>query len=525
MSENKTRPAVYSWELPPEPISDIAREERTELLIIGAGVAGVTTALSAAEEGARVLVLSKAPACIAIGGSVFAFNSRLTKKFGIEYDLSEVMQRVMLLNNKRIDEKAWSIYLNRSGEVLDWAMDYGEAHGLTPVLQNCEPISEYPIIGEYYGTHLFVGGKNGQDIAGNPQQDLIEIMRDEAIARGTEFRFGVTACQLIREDGRILGVIAREPDGSYTRYLADNTVLATGDYGRNLEMMEKFHPYLLPLPGLTEAQTDGTGPAGGSAGDGSGHLMALQAGGTWQKCASHAAIVFDMAGMSRPDAREINDPKNRHIKENMFAFNMCNWHLAVNRDGERFHNEHCTFGWHGQQILTQPGKTCFNIYDANCVRKTALLEPGRLGGEPITTEEALWLRCSGKGYDTLEEFAEAHGLPVEAFVASVQRYNELCRKGHDDDFFKPAEYMIPIENPPYYGGEGGYFFLIPLGGLNCNHRMQALDKDDRVIPGLYYMGTMAGDFFSNMYSTIMPGANLGRTMTFAYITGKELAKK
>ena len=250
MGEMKTQKAVYSWELPPEPITDIAREVKTELLIVGAGVAGVTTALSAAEEGVKVTVLSKAPVCIALGGSVFAFNSRLTKKFGIHYDLSEVMQRVMLLNNKRIDEQAWSIFLNRSGEVLDWAMDYGEAHGLTPVLQNCEPITEYPIIGEYYGTHLFVGGKNGQDIAGNPQQDLLEIMRDEAIARGTDFRFNITAKQLIREEGgegRVTGVIAQEKDGSYTRYLAENVVLATGDYGRNLEMMEKFHPYLLPL--------------------------------------------------------------------------------------------------------------------------------------------------------------------------------------------------------------------------------------------------------------------------------------
>ena len=253
--------------------------------------------------------------------------------------------------------------------------------------------------------------------------------------------------------------------------------------------------------------------------------MALQAGGAWQKCASHAAIVFDMAGISRPAAKELNDPKNRHIKENMFAFNMCNWHLAVNKNGERFHNEHCTFGWHGQQILTQPGKTCFNIYDAECVKKTALLEPGRLGGQPITEEEALWLRCAGPGYDTLEEFAEANGLPVETFVETVRRYNELCHKGCDEDFFKPAEYMVPIENPPYYGGVGSYFFLIPLGGLNCNCKMQALDKDDNVIPGLYYMGTMAGDFFSNMYSTIMPGANLGRTMTFAYLTGKALGKK
>lgn len=470
--------------------------------------------------------MSKAKRCIALGGSIFAFNSRLTKKFGIEYDFSEVMQRVMLLNSKRIDEQAWSIFLNKSGMVLDWAMDYGEAHGLTPVLQNCEPITKYPIVGEYFGTHLFIGGKNGADIGRNPQQDLLDIFHDEAIKLGVEFRFKVDAKQLIREeDGerKVTGLVALEEDGSYTRYLADNVVLATGDYGKNSEMMEKFHPYL-PTRGLVQTPNDGVGPVGASTGDGSGHLMALWIGGAWQKCASHAAMVFDSAGVSRPPKQEIIKPENVHLKENDFAFKMCNWHLAVNKLGERFHNEHCTFGWHGQQILTQPGRTCFNIYDAECVRKAGAREAGRLGGRPLTEKESLWLRCYGKGFATLEEFAKAFDLPTKQFVATVKRYNFLCHKGRDDDFFKPAKYMIPIENPPYYGGRGEYFFLIPVGGLNCNYKMQALDKDDNVIPGLYYIGTIAGDFFSYMYSTIMPGANVGRTMTFGFLTGKALAK-
>jgi fumarate reductase flavoprotein subunit len=530
MSESReTQKAVYSWEIRPEPITDIAREVRTKILVVGSGVAGVVTALSAAEDGAKVIVLSKAKKCIALGGSVFAFNSRLTKKFGINYNLSDVMQRVMLLNSKRIDEQAWSVFLNKSGRVMDWAMDYGEAHGLTPVLQNCESIAQYPIIGEYFGTHLFIGGKNGADITRNPQQDLLEIFQDEAVKLGVDFRFRVSAKQLIREEDnkrRVTGLIALEEDGTHTRYLAENVVLATGDYGKNPEMMEKFHSYL-PTKAQAETPDDGEGPGGdrSSTGDGSGHLMALWAGGVWQKCASHAAIVFDMAGVSRPPRQEMLKPENVHIKENNFAFNMCNWHLAVNKFGERFHNEHCTFGWHGQQILTQPGKICFNIYNAECVKKTGARGSGRLGGRPLTEEESQWARCYGKGFNTLEEFAEAFDLPVEQFVKTVKRYNELCHKGQDEDFFKPAEYLVPIENPPYYGGRGGYFFLIPLGGMNCNYKMQALDKDDNVIPGLYYIGTMAGDFFSNMYSTIMPGANLGRTMTFGYLTGKALVNQ
>jgi fumarate reductase flavoprotein subunit len=528
MQAKKTQKAVYSWEIQPEPITGAAREVRTQILVVGSGVAGVVTALAAAEEGARVVVLSRARKCIALGGSIFAFNSRLTKKFGINYNLSDVMQRVMMLNSKRVDEEAWSIFLRQSGRVMDWAMDYGEAHGLTPVLQNCEEITQFPIIGEYLGTHLFIGGKNGQDISRNPQQDLLTIFQDAAVKLGVDFRFRVSAKQLLREkDGRrrVKGLIALEEDGTYTRYLAEHVVLATGDYSKNLEMMEKFHPYL-PVKDAPEEPEDAEGGPGGdrsSTGDGSGHLMALWAGGAWQKCASHAAIVFDMPGVSRPPRQEMLKPENLHIRENNFAFNMCNWHLAVNKFGERFHNEHCTFGWHGQQILTQPGQTCFNIYDANCVKKTGALGPGRLGGKPISEEESLWARCYGKGYSTLEEFAQAFDLPVEQFVKTVKRYNELCYKGADEDFFKPAEFMVPIEKPPFYGGRGGYFFLIAVGGLNCSSKMQALDKDDQVIPGLYYIGTVAGDFFSNMYSTIMPGANLGRTMTFGYLTGKALA--
>ena len=509
--EQQPHNALYIWDIPEEPITDIARRVETEILIVGAGVAGVIPALAASEEGAKVIVLSKDRDVIALGGSCFAFNSRLTKKFGKTYDLTEVMQRVTEVFSRRVNERAWSIFLNRSGEVMDWAMDYGEAGGLTPVLQNCEP---FPHVGEYFGTHLFIGGKHGPDITGHAQLDLIRIMKKAAVEKGVDFHFRVKAKQLVRRpDGerRVTGVIALEKDGTYTEYVGKKgVILATGDYGKNKEMMRKFHSY---LPGAYKPNFGGNGD---------GHVMALRIGGAWQKNDAHALIMFDFAGESVDNEFRLA-PGNVHVKESYFAFNTASWQLAVNRDGERFHNELCTFGWHSRQMLMQPERKAFNIYDQKCIEASMPLEAGHLGGKPITMKEAIKLKCCGEGYPTLEAFAEAHGLPVDTFVKTVGRYNELCHKGYDEDFFKPSYALHPIENPPYYGGECIYFVLIPVGGLSCNHKMQALDKNDDVITGLYYNGTMAGDFFDNLYTTMMPGANLGRTMTFGYITGKMLA--
>ena len=98
--------------------------------------------------------------------------------------------------------------------------------------------------------------------------------------------------------------------------------------------------------------------------------------------------------------------------------------------------------------------------------------------------------------DTIEELADKMGVDRNNFVATVKRYNELCARGHDDDYYKSKTYLLPIEKGPFYAfsaflGNDGV-----VGGLSINENMQVMGKDGTV-KGLYAAGDMTGNHFSN----------------------------
>lgn len=127
--------------------------------------------------------------------------------------------------------------------------------------------------------------------------------------------------------------------------------------------------------------------------------------------------------------------------------------------------------------------------------------------------------------DTLEELAGKFGLDASALKATVERYNGFCEKGMDEDFFKRPGLLVPVKDGPFYGhSSDAPILLVVCGGLRTNVKMQVLDKENEVIPGLYAVGTMVGDMFANYYTFMPSGINLGSTcLTFPYLVGKDLA--
>ena len=128
--------------------------------------------------------------------------------------------------------------------------------------------------------------------------------------------------------------------------------------------------------------------------------------------------------------------------------------------------------------------------------------------------------------DTVEELARRLELPVAPLRATIERYNGFCKAGIDKDYEKRPGLLIPVERPPFYGETSKSPWLLCIsGGLRTNIRMQVLDKNDQVIPGLYAIGTIAGDMYSNLYTFIEPGHNLGANcLTFGYLVGKDIAQ-
>ena len=124
--------------------------------------------------------------------------------------------------------------------------------------------------------------------------------------------------------------------------------------------------------------------------------------------------------------------------------------------------------------------------------------------------------------DTLEELAEKMNLPVDTFVATVKRYNELCAKGVDEDFYKEAYRMIALETAPFYAFRNSSFALSTLDGIRVDTHSHPIDAEGKAFSGLYVIGDSSGSFFAYSYPNLCTGYAHGRTLTFARRVAREI---
>jgi fumarate reductase flavoprotein subunit len=132
--------------------------------------------------------------------------------------------------------------------------------------------------------------------------------------------------------------------------------------------------------------------------------------------------------------------------------------------------------------------------------------------------------------ETLEEPAQkmkgiTPEMDVEFFKFTVDRYNELCKIGSDLDFGKRPDRLFPVKNPPFYAQwKKSALFLVTLGGLIVNEKLQPTDKFGKPILGLYCAGNTVGRRFGLYYPLMLPGLSHGMALTYGYIAGKNVSK-
>ena len=206
--------------------------------------------------------------------------------------------------------------------------------------------------------------------------------------------------------------------------------------------------------------------------------------------------------------------------------------LYVNTLGERFMNEDLPYGYEANQIVQQPEKLSWAVWDAKyddewpkmksqCCKN---MGPPTFLWDPRQLEKAL-SEGNVVTADTIEELSKKMEVPVEALKATVGRYNELARKKHDDDFGKHPDRLTTIEKPPYYAAPMQARRMVVLSGLKINTRMQVMDTGRNPIPGLYAAGNTSGSFFANSYPTTVPGLTHSRAWTFGRLAGLTAAKE
>lgn len=497
---------TYEWEVAPEPITDVIDTVDTDILVIGAGLAGCACACSAAENGGKVTVVEKFMQWNGRGGGFGAIKSRYMDELGIEVDKVNAKQHWIAQCASRCNEDLISKFFNNSEEASNWLLDKAEREGC------------FIMVGAFYSHDDVYAEQPGYHMCMKPQDGRLtsggfvgaELCYLDAVDAGAEFVFNSPAVQLVKDGDRVTGCICETEDG-YVQYNASKgVVLATGDIGGNLEMCKAYAPICVDY-GFERTQYT---PLGVNTGD--GHKMGMWAGAALQD--------LPLPTMMHPQA-------------------FCWFHgpfLFVNDNGERFMCEDTWVQGKSLAINRQPNGEAWSVFDANW--KEDLTNGLPYGGgmfwdsfraydAPIT-DAADYFETQIPNYieqgiayqaDTLEELAELIGCDPEVLTATVDRYNGMCEAGEDTDYYKKPIFLTPVKEGPFYALKVGPALLTVTGGLRVNKDFQCLNAEGEVVDGLYALGNVMGDITAVDYPINVAGNSHGRCITFGYMLGRDLA--
>jgi fumarate reductase flavoprotein subunit len=493
----------WTYHVPSEPISskEIKENFTADVIVVGAGTSGKAAALTAALAGAKVIQIDRHITFRYSGGHIAAIDSRVQKKAGVQVDVDDIIRQLMRSSGNYPDQRWYRLWAEHSGPTLDWVMDMTDPEGITTNLYQYPRPSWYDPKKEYYPDYPVTLFQSAPWSKGLDHSLSLNNLQKHALKNGVVIHYQTRAMQVGREEnGRVTSVIAMNKNGDYVRYNAQKAVImCTGDYGNNPWMMQQYCPQGADIAlavniYMTRNQDLLDTPEPLDTGD--GYQMVMRIGGVMGP-GPHAPMAHATAGPLG------NAP-----------------FLRVNIDGERYENEDVTAQSIANQLNHQPLKKAWQIFDGKWEDEITRMGIG-LGRFYVITEKvrADFETLSIKA-DSIEELAEKINVPVKTFKATVARYNEMAKNGKDTDYGKYPLRLTPINKPPYYAGATKQEFLVVLGGLNTNMKLQPLDADRKVIPGLYLAGNMVGNRFAIEYPVMCAGLSHG----LAYVTGRLAGK-
>ena len=440
-----------------------------DVVVVGGGVAGISAAIEAAANGADVLILEKQSivggATTRSGGKLMANGTDIQKAEGIE-DSNELMYDYLKeVGGDLIDDEKLKGFVDNSLETYNWMVDMGvKVQDVEPIHSSLTP----------YRVHNTEGGGGMTD--GHGGQIIVPMMNKYNELDG-DILYNVTANELLTNDNNeIVGVKGLAKDGSTVTVNAKSVILATGGYAQNKEMMERYSEFTNGYS--TQVPT-------GNVGD--GITMAEAVG----------AQIFDS-----PSTQTVYVSYTCGVGINEESG------LIVTEDGKRFVNEY-TYQYHvGDAMRKENSSLGYYIATSN---------------DPTPTVQYGMSLDSTVSADSIEELAKLIDVDPATLKATVDRYNELCEKGVDEDFGKPADKMYPITGEKYYAIKLNPAVTVTFGGIVTDIESRVLDTNNNPIKGLYAAGETA---FEGLFGTEYPGCGVAISAGSYYgrVAGENAAK-
>lgn len=446
----------------------------TDVVVVGMGLAGATAVVSAVDEGVKVVAIEKAGAAGGSskysGGFITAVGTKQAQEEGVtitadDYFASYNAQEDLSEKKDETDRDAMKAMIERSASDIEFLDNHNDPITGPDGFGSDFKVWHYPAD----RTSAFDGEAAGAD-------HIVQLMEWLNKQDNFSIYYNTPATKILTdENGKVSGVECTRNDGSTLTVNAKSVVLATGGYAASKEMMERFCPdfpqeWVLPYTTSSMYNT----------GDGITMAEALNADiyedGWWMDL----AIGVDVGGYSTYFPDTLNG-----------LINYANY-FVTDGTGKRILNVNSLYGPRSivfAKAMEETGK----IY-------SIFTKEGFENGIQFIEDNN---RVDNKNVykaDTLEELAEMTGMDANTFVEQVNRYNEMCEKGVDEDLGQTT--LIPIGEGPYYAVDIKTITMGTIGGLKTDDDKHVLDKEGNAIDGLYAAGELInGKYFNQVYTS------------------------
>ena len=432
-----------------EVVSDRESAYTADVIVIGAGGAGLSAAITAAENGASVILVEKMSNVgvntLISGGEMAAPGSWMQEKEGIADDVETFYNDVLKGGDNEGDPALIRVLAENALNGALWLRD------------------EINVTFEDY--MLFFGGhsiKRSLVPLNASGVELIQKLNAKAEAMGVTIHKNTRATKLVMTDGKVTTVVA-DFDGQEITYTANKgVILTTGGFGSNIEMRKQYNPKMDEKILSTNSV--------GSTGD--GVVMAQELG----------AQVVDMQYIQTYPTCDVETGALLYVGDVRLEGRS----ILVNLEGKRFVEELERRDVISFAVTEQTGGVSYMFWDE------ASMQASGVAASHQQEYDDLIRRGKLVKADTMEEACAHFGINAEELKATVERYNQYAADGKDLEFNKRGTLTA--------FGEGPYYIMVStpaihhcMGGLKINTSAQVMDTEGNVIPGLYAAGEVTGD--------------------------------